>query len=272
MTTKITHDNNTPDIWDIFWEEKVLFFLVFMGVITVTYGFLFVIDFLPEKPTHDASETKAAVVIDEPTFATPVPDSPTIAEQSAEIDADTEVLRTDTLRAASEPVRTEEVYTSSSADAPAATAALPLQIIFDSLDNRTVSVRNPQSTSIADLDHALLSGVVRHPDSANLMQDGTLFLFGHSSYLPNVINKNFQAFNGIQKLTWGDTVRLHSADMEYVYRVDRVYEVKASSADVAIEYGEAKLTLATCNSFGSKDDRYIVEATLVEKRALNADV
>jgi LPXTG-site transpeptidase (sortase) family protein len=145
--------------------------------------------------------------------------------------------------------------------------AHPVRIIFDSLD-REVEVLNPASSDVAVLDEALLSGVVRHPDSADFLNTGTIFLLGHSSYLPNVMNQNFQAFNGIQKLEWGDTIRLRSHDMEYIYTVDRVYEAKASSAEVPLQFDEAKLVLATCNSFGTKDDRFVVEASLVAKRAI----
>ena len=142
---------------------------------------------------------------------------------------------------------------------------LPVTIIFDSL-NREVSVLNPESDSVEALDAALLSGVIRHPDSADFKNEGTIFLLGHSSYLPNVRNKNFQAFNGIQKLEWGDTIRLRSKDTEYVYRVERVYEAKASNAEVPLQFEEPTLVLATCNSFGTKDDRFIVESKLVETR------
>ena len=85
-----------------------------------------------------------------------------------------------------------------------------------------------------------------------------------------MINKNFQDFNGIQKLKWGDTIRLQSKDTEYVYRVDRVYQAKASDATVAMQNVQAKLTLATCNSFATKDDRFIVESSLVESHPLPA--
>lgn len=146
---------------------------------------------------------------------------------------------------------------------PSGSDATPDTIIFDSL-NKEVKILNPQSADIATLDNALLNGVVRHPDSADLQQDGTMFLFGHSSSLPNVRNKNFQAFNGIQNLEWGDKIRVQSSDFEYVYRVDRVYEAKASTAEVALVSGTATLALATCNSFGTKDDRFIVEATLID--------
>lgn len=144
---------------------------------------------------------------------------------------------------------------------------LPISIYFDALDKK-VAVLNPKSREIADLDTALLSGAVRHPDSADFSEDGNIFILAHSSYLPNVLNKNFQAFNGIQQLTWGDTIRVQSADTEYIYRVQKVYEAKAAEVFVPDTPGEAKLTLATCNSFGSKDDRYMVEAELVSSKKL----
>jgi LPXTG-site transpeptidase (sortase) family protein len=154
------------------------------------------------------------------------------------------------------------------AESEVVTEPLPLTIIFDSLNAKAVSVLNPVSREIADLDEALLNGVVRHPDSADFSEPGNIFILGHSSYLPNVLNRNFQAFNGIQNLTWGDRIRLQSADTEYVYRVERVYEAAASELIVPFTPGEARLTLATCNSFGSKDDRYIVEAVLIGKQPL----
>jgi LPXTG-site transpeptidase (sortase) family protein len=155
-------------------------------------------------------------------------------------------------------------------DAPAVVVddPLPQRIIFDALDNRSVEVLNPQSTDIAALDAALLEGAVRHPQSADFEETGNIFILGHSSYLPNVLNRNFQAFNGIQELAWGDTIRLQSSDTEYVYRVDRVYEAKASEVVVPVDGTEPMLTLATCDSFGSLDDRFIVEASLIETRPL----
>lgn len=145
--------------------------------------------------------------------------------------------------------------------------AYPDTIIIDSLD-RVVSVLNPTSRAVADLDAALLYGIVRHPDSATLEQTGTVFLLGHSSYLPNVMNKNFQAFNGIQTLKFGDTIRVQSGGEEYIYRVDRVYRAKADEVTVPIAGDVKRLVLATCNSFGKIDDRYIVESDLVEVKKL----
>lgn len=202
-------------------EQRVVFFFVTVGAISITYGIFFITDFLPEE--------KADVVVEE---QIPVTETEIIVDTP--IDVKEEVV---------DP--------------------LPLTVVFDTLGGKEVKILNPDSGAVEALDSALLSGVVRHPDSADFKNTGTIFLLGHSSYLPVVRNKNFQAFNGIQKLKWGDNIRLQSSDTEYVYSVERVYEAKATDAEVKIEKGDAKLVLATCNSFATKDDRFIVEAVLV---------
>lgn len=208
--------------------RKVAFFVTFFVAVLLAYTVLFIIDFIPE-PVKE-------VPVDKATTQTQV------AQEVEEMEEVVEMV-------------------------PAVDSPLPLKVIFDTLD-REVTVLNPASRAIAALDTALLDGAVRHPDSADFTEDGNIFILAHSSYLPNVFNKNFQAFNGIQDLTWGDTVRLQSEDMEYVYRVDKVYKAMASEVFVPETPGEAKLTLATCDSFGSKDDRFMVEATLVESHKI----
>ena len=225
-------------------EQRIVFFFVTVGTIALTYAFFYVVDFLPEQKT-DGSETP----------------SRTEAEQRT-------VSETGTVTFSETETVNRNIKTPGSAAVVSEDAALPVAIIFDSLDDKKVRVLNPESSTVEALDAALLSGVIRHPDSADFAQKGTIFLLGHSSYLPNVMNKNFQAFNGIQKMKWGDTIRLRSIDTEYVYTVDRVYEAKASSAEVPMQYDVAKLVLATCNTFASKDDRFVVEATLVDSYPL----
>jgi len=221
--------------------EKIRFFGTFFVAVFVSYAILYAIDFYPEVVTKTASDTSENT------------DLP--AEASAQAG---ETVITESAPIIEETV--EEVQT---------TVAYPLpeRIIFDRLD-KEVPVLNPESREIADLDQALLSGAVRHPDSADFNEPGNVFILAHSSYLPNVINKHFQAFNGIQNLTWGDKIRVQSADTEYVYRVEKVYEASATEVFVPFTPGEARLTLATCDSFGSIDDRFIVEARLVDTVAL----
>lgn len=203
-------------------EQNVVFFFVAMGVIAITYGIFYFVDFLPEKPGAQETITKEVTT-----------------------------------------VVTQDEVGNSDADTQGAVDPLPAVIIFDALDGKEVAILNPESSAVDVLDEALLKGVIRHPDSADLVNKGTIFLLGHSSYLPVVKNKNFQAFNGIQKLRWGDTIRLRSGDTEYVYSVERTYQAKATDAEIEIEYGTPTLVLATCNSFATKDDRYVVEASFV---------
>ena len=141
----------------------------------------------------------------------------------------------------------------------------PVKITIEALD-RSVVVLNPEKSDNATLDNALLSGAIRYPGSATFSKPGTMVLLGHSSYLPTVHNKNFQAFNGIQKLEWGDIIRVETKGTEYIYRVQRVHEAKASTAEVDLQWENYELTLVTCNSFGSKEDRFIVEAYLISKK------
>lgn len=165
-------------------------------------------------------------------------------------------------------VKVKETGQASTFVAPAnEVAQYPSRVIIPDIGIDS-AVLNPESRTIAALDEALLEGAVRHPDSADFKNTGTIFLFGHSSYLPVVRNKNFQAFNGIQKLEEGSVIRLESDNMAYTYRVESVEKVAASDTTVALDNSEERLILVTCNSFGSKDDRFVVKAKLVEKAAL----
>lgn len=247
------------NLFDQIWAEKWRFFAIFFVVFTLSYVVLMALDWLPEAPTSEAVPATTAPA------------------------ADRAATSSDTTDAASDPAATS----TGSATSPETIADTPpptVQVEANNDDNnvvainggttvprslhiprlgRTVSVLNPTSRTVADLDAALLEGVVRHPDSARLDQEGNIFILGHSSYLPQVMNRNFQAFNGIQNLEWGDTIELHTPEAVYAYRVDRVYEARASEVTVPIAGTGHKLTLATCDSFGSVDDRYIVEATRV---------
>jgi len=142
------------------------------------------------------------------------------------------------------------------------TAEMPVRVIAKTigLDN---TVLNPESTEVAELDAALLKGTVRYPTSALLGVDGTMLIFGHSSYLPIVRNKNYKAFNGIQKLKAGDTVSVYSSTREYRYSVVGVRLANADEDVVELPANGKYLALLTCDSFGTKSDRFVVTADFV---------
>ena len=220
-------------ILDIIWERKSVFMITFFIVFLTLYALLVVVDFVPELP-----KDKEEVV--------------SVTEISQTVDVTEDVV--ETIVEPALPVIVES-------------PTLPTQIEIERL-GKTIEVLNPSSRTVADLDAALLEGVVRHPDSAKLGQDGNVFILGHSSYLPDVRNKNFQAFNGIQNLEWGDVIKVYTSDSIFEYKVQKVYRAKAQDTTVPVAGEERLLTLATCNSFGAVDDRYIVEAKLTQTKGI----
>jgi len=214
--------------------HKWQFLLVFFAIYTVTYALLVVIDFVPE-PISSEDESPSALV-ETANAAQGNEFEPFIAVQLA-----------------------------SSGSVSPVTVVVREEAVSLTIPNlgRTVRVVTAASNSLADLDTALLSGVVRHPDSAKLGEEGNVVILGHSSYLPNVLNRNFQALNGTQNLEWGDVINIDSHTTRYTYMVKRVYKVKASEAIIPTEGVGHRLTLVTCNSFATADDRFIIEAELL---------
>jgi LPXTG-site transpeptidase (sortase) family protein len=217
-------------------SNKLRFLAAFFCIFTFSYGILYAVDFYPEPKTTpstpiEAPTSESVSVVEEPEIA---------------------------------PV-TEEV--ASSSEVVASVDTLPNSLFIPSL-KRTVDVLNPAANSVAALDAALLKGVIRHPDSATFGEEGNMLILGHSSYLPTVHNKNFQALNGIQNLKWGDTIVLSSNDTEYTYKVEKSYKAKATGFTVPVAGKGKKLMLVTCNNFATADDRYIVEATLQSTKKL----
>lgn len=135
--------------------------------------------------------------------------------------------------------------------------------------NLSTAVSNPTSTVIATLDQELLKGAVRYPTSAKLGEMGNVVLFGHSSYLPVVINQAYKAFNDIQKLKVGDTVIVYSSGTAYTYAVRTVEKESTNTAGVPLKVDGRVLTLSTCDSFGAKSDRFVVTADFVESHSIS---
>lgn len=140
-------------------------------------------------------------------------------------------------------------------------AEAPVRIVATSISlDKTIS--NPNSTDVSVLDEALLKGAVRYPSSALLGVNGTALIFGHSSYLPIVRNQNFKAFDGVQNLKAGEIISVFSDTREYRYSVDMVRVADATQDVVQLPSNGKFLTLVTCDSFGTKSNRFIVTATL----------
>jgi len=255
---------NTQELYEQIKLRLIPFLTVFFGIVFFSYLFLSVIDIVPEPISGDGATNESATTNDDSSFGF-VDVFRTVFGFDKQSDSEGDTIGVSALEVRSGTSGVSEINTNPGTNGGGDNT--PDRLIIDKLD-RSVAVLNPSSDTIEAMDAALLKGVVRHPDTADFVDTGNMLILGHSSYLPNVFNKNFQALNGLQNLTWGDIVRLQSADTEYVYRVERVYQAKATELTIPNDRGESRLTLATCNTFGAKEDRFVVEAVLVDTKAI----
>jgi LPXTG-site transpeptidase (sortase) family protein len=123
-----------------------------------------------------------------------------------------------------------------------------------------VAISNPESDNVEVLDEYLKKGAVHYPGSGSLAL-GNMFLFAHSTGIKIVQNQAYKAFNDLKSLSAGDAISVSGEDGRiYLYKV---FSVKlATDKDVLVTFDrkERMLTLSTCNTFGQKSERYVVEA------------
>lgn len=130
-----------------------------------------------------------------------------------------------------------------------------------------VIVQNPTSKDNIILNEYLTRGTVRYPESA-LLGTGNVLIFGHSSNWAVVQNTAYKALNGIETLKRGDLIYVDSTTSRYVYSVQTVSLVNASLEYIDFSNDKNMLTLSTCNTFGKKEQRYVVEALFDRKENL----
>ncbi len=142
----------------------------------------------------------------------------------------------------------------------ASQAPRPTKITIDKI-NVESEIQHPTQVAVSALDAALKKGVVHYPGSGRPGDDRRMFLFGHSSRLPVVQNQAYKSFNGLEELDVGDEISVESGGDTYVYQVSSVRVVDKDEALVSFADSEDGLTLSTCTTFGSKENRVVVEAS-----------
>jgi LPXTG-site transpeptidase (sortase) family protein len=224
------------------WTRKWSFLAVFLLVLFIIVRIFTLIGFVPDAPVADAadSSTNAGSTVYTPAV---------LAATTAPTDAGVSAPTNGTLNM---------------------TGDLPTKIVIPEVGVNAV-VANPDTTNVDALDTYLSYGAARYPTSATLDQQGNVIIFGHSSYLPVVINQHYKTFDGIQNLKAGDQITVYSATTVYTYAVTSEQKESALS-DFAIPLTTTghTLTLATCDSFTTKTDRFIVTATLVGSSPLGS--
>jgi len=120
-------------------------------------------------------------------------------------------------------------------------------------------IQQPQSQDVAVLDEALTKGAVYYPGSGTI-NFGNIFLFGHSTNWQIVNNQAYKTFNDLDKLVKGDEIQIDSNGKKYIYKVREVKLLDDSEAFVDFTNTSRTLTISTCNTFGQKQERWVVEA------------
>ncbi len=143
-----------------------------------------------------------------------------------------------------------------------ATPEAPVRVVAKNI-GLNAAVVNPTSTNIETLDKALTLGAVRYPTSAMLGVNGTVLLFGHSSYLPVVYHQYYKTFNAIQNLKPGQIISVYSGTQEYRYSVNGVRVADSTEDVVELSSTGKRLVLVTCDSFSKKTNRFVVTADFV---------
>ena len=128
-------------------------------------------------------------------------------------------------------------------------------------------ISDPSSTDVTVLDDALTHGAVHYPGSG-LLADGNLFLFAHSTNWSVVHNQAYKTFNNLDKLVAGDEIQVTGTSQVYTYRVTSVRLADNNQIWVDLSGNKKMLTLSTCNTFGEKQQRYVVQADFVGSSAI----
>ncbi len=232
---------------DFLWENKIRLVVAIFVIFFVIYTFFDAIGFVPESFQAEPASSLVATLATTSTalVATPVPVSTTTVLSTKIVKPTTTII---TKKKGEDPVR----------------------VVIPKIGVDT-HVSNPLSTKESVLDEYLLRGAVRYPGSAGLGA-GNVFMFGHSTGFRVVNNQAYKAFNHFKLLVPGDTIQVYSLDKVYTYGVERVR--LADAADVYVDLSTPKnmITLSTCNVFGEKQERYIVEATFKSVRNLDEEV
>ena len=145
------------------------------------------------------------------------------------------------------------------------TSIKPVRIIIPS-GSIDLPVQNPTTTNVDTLDTLLKHGPAHYINSSDLGEAGNLIIFAHSSHLPVVINKMYQAFNNIPYLKTGDTITIVGSDgNHYLYSVASVIKASVNDGltiDTSNLHG-TNLTLVTCDTLTGKSARFVLSATFV---------
>jgi len=111
----------------------------------------------------------------------------------------------------------------------------------------------------------LENGVIRYPGSAKPWEDGTTFVFGHSSNFPWIKWDYNQVFALLDKVVFNDEIIVYYNQKTYTYKIRKKEIIKPGHVGVLKRNkGRSEITLMTCWPIGTTLNRMIVIGDLVD--------
>lgn len=138
---------------------------------------------------------------------------------------------------------------------------LPQYLEVPSLGINT-AVESPEVISVTVLDNALARGPVYYQGSGT-PGNRNMLIFGHSTGFSIVNNKAYKVFNNIKLAKKGEYVYVRTSSGIHTYVIQNVKKVSKYSTWIQFDSDKPLLTLSTCDSFGKKSDRWVLEASYV---------
>jgi LPXTG-site transpeptidase (sortase) family protein len=155
--------------------------------------------------------------------------------------------------------------------APDGTVITPINndfsIIIPKIGVNAPVIGNVDPTKPKEYDEALLNGVAHASTSFFPDQNGTVYLFSHSTNYAWFVKDLNAVFYLVKDLDKGDSVVLIYKGMRYTYRITDKEVVASSKTGYLIPYaGKKSLILETCWPPGSVAQRLLIFADLVETK------
>ncbi len=157
--------------------------------------------------------------------------------------------------------QTLEVEKKESQPAVSVAAEAPQYLEVPSLGIST-KIESPETTSVSVLDAALQRAAVYYQGSGT-PGNRNMLIFGHSTGFSVVRNPAYKVFNTIKNAKVGELVYVRTFSGTHTYKITGVKRVSKYNTWIDFDSAKAKLTLATCDSFGKASDRWVLEADYI---------
>lgn len=133
-------------------------------------------------------------------------------------------------------------------------------LAIPSLSIRSRVIENVNAWSEADYQAALQQGVAHASGSATPDQNGSVFLFAHSSDVPWRMTRTNTAFFRLNRIKMGEKVIVDYEGKRYTYTVSEIKEVWPHEVEAVTQAQGDQIILQTCTPVGTSLKRLLVFA------------